>query len=129
MALPADEAIELFTPEGERAWAPGWDPSFPAGQNPDEGAVFVTGAHGPTCWIVLAREPRRMAYARVQPGVSAGTVSVTCVEEAAERSAFEVAYDLTALGDEGDARLAELERGYAAEIAGWGDAIARALAS
>ena len=28
--VPPAEAIELFTPSGERRWAHGWDPSFPA---------------------------------------------------------------------------------------------------
>ena len=29
VALPPDAAIELFTPEGERGWVPGWDPTLP----------------------------------------------------------------------------------------------------
>ena len=32
VAQPAGRAIDLFTPEGERAWAPDWDPTYPAGQ-------------------------------------------------------------------------------------------------
>jgi hypothetical protein len=30
VALPPERALRYFTPEGERAWAPGWDPAYPA---------------------------------------------------------------------------------------------------
>jgi hypothetical protein len=30
VALPPPRAFTLFTPAGERAWAEGWDPQFPA---------------------------------------------------------------------------------------------------
>jgi hypothetical protein len=29
VALPRERAAVLFTPEGERAWAPGWAPEYP----------------------------------------------------------------------------------------------------
>jgi hypothetical protein len=126
--LPAGEAIELFTPEGERRWAAGWDPRYPAPEHTrGEGAVFVTAGHGHTYWIMVDAAADRVRYARVAPGVSAGTVTVSCVEAEAGASTFEVSYDLTALGEDGRTRIAELERGYAAEIAEWERAIARAL--
>ncbi|HEY3001395.1 MAG TPA: hypothetical protein VGJ44_03520, partial [Kribbellaceae bacterium] len=45
---PPDEAYRLFTPEGERAWAAGWDPSYPVPATDDTapGTVFETGAQG-----------------------------------------------------------------------------------
>ena len=29
VALPSPEAFALFTPEGERSWAHGWNPEYP----------------------------------------------------------------------------------------------------
>ena len=53
VALPPDEALALFTAEGERSWVPGWDPTYPAGGDDREvGTVFVTGE---TTWIVITR--------------------------------------------------------------------------
>ena len=74
--LPVERALHLFTPVGERAWAPGWDPVFPAGESGDgaaPGTVFLTGA---STWVVVDRAPDRVRYARVTPGVRAGTVEV-----------------------------------------------------
>jgi hypothetical protein len=85
--LPPDEAIALFTPEGERAWAPDWDPQH------HSDSVFTT-AHA--IWVVLDSEPRAVRYARVAPGAHAGTVAVRCHADGAVTRA-EVTYDLTAL--------------------------------
>ncbi len=74
--------LALFTPEGERAWATGWDPSYPARPAEDDsepGTVFQT-RHGPHAgtWIVASREPgRSIRYTRVIADQDAGTVTVT----------------------------------------------------
>ena len=128
--LPPERAVYLFTPVGERLWAPGWEPSFPAGEagdGSDAGTVFVTDAGGgTTLWVVVERGEGRVRYARVAPGVSAGTVAVR-VRPAGKGSEAEVAYDLTALSEEGDAALAELEAGYDAFLAEWRTRIAAAV--
>ena len=31
VALPPERAIRAFTADGEREWAPGWEPEYPAG--------------------------------------------------------------------------------------------------
>src|SRR5919198_5440312 len=69
--LPSDEAMQLFTARGERAWVEGWDPEFPAGEPSveGEGTVFVTTADGrSTYWVVAARDADRVRYARTTPG-------------------------------------------------------------
>ena len=109
VALPPDEAIELFTPEGERRWVDGWEPRYPGG---DDG-VFVTG---PTTWVTVERGERSRRYARVTPGVQAGTVYVRCEPDGAGTVAT-VGYELTALGP--DADLAAFAAGYADFLAGW----------
>jgi hypothetical protein len=130
--LPPERALFLFTPVGERLWAPGWDPSFPAGGSGDGGAagtVFVTAAGGvETFWVVVERGEGSARYARVAPGVSAGTVEVR-LRAADDATVAEVAYDLTALSDEGDAALAELESGYDDFLGEWRDAMAAAVSS
>ena len=44
VALPPERAIHAFTALGEREWAPGWDPVFPAGDAGEAGTVFTTAA-------------------------------------------------------------------------------------
>ena len=118
--------LDLFTPEGERAWAAGWDPQFPAPAEDDSepGTVFQTrhGAH-PVTWIVASREPgRSIRYTRVIADQDAGTVSVTLDSE----TEVTVSYDLTALSEPGAAHLAEFAAGYPQFLQHWEQAIARA---
>jgi hypothetical protein len=115
VALPPDAAAALFTPEGERAWARGWSPDRPAPGGP----VFTTH-DGATVWVELGG----LRYARVTPGVEAGTVAVRLEADGAGTRA-EVTYDLTALADE--ARLAEFAAGFEAMLAGWERDIAAAV--
>jgi hypothetical protein len=121
VALPPEDAIELFTAEGERRWAgPEWNPVYPA----DDDSVFVTEAHGhETVWLTVERSALVRRYARVVPGVDAGLVTVRCRAEDAGTLA-EVTYELTALTPDGDARLHHFAAGYDAFLAGWERAIA-----
>jgi hypothetical protein len=114
VALPPEDAAALFTPEGERAWVPGWDPAYPA-----EGPVFTTH-DGATVWIELG--PLR--YARVTPGVQAGTVSVRLEPDGGGTRA-EVTYDLTALSSAAD--LPAFAAQFDAMLATWERDIAGAL--
>lgn len=107
VALPPERALQLFTPSGERAWAPGWDPHFPSGEEDDTapGTVFVTRAHGVyTVWVVTERAADRMAYSRVAPETWGGTVSILC-RQAIDGTEIEVAYDTTSLSEAGDIEL------------------------
>ena len=106
VALPPDAAIELFTPEGERRWVAGWDPRYPGADD----TVFLTSG---TTWVTVERGARTRRYARVTPGVQAGTVSVRCEPDGAGT----VGYELTALGP--DADLAAFAAGYDDFLAGW----------
>lgn len=115
--------LDLFTPEGERAWAAGWDPSYPAPAEADSepGTVFLT-QHGPHpgTWIVASREPgRSIRYTRVLAGQDAGTVTVTLDSE----TQVTVSYDLTALSEPGAAHLAQFAAGYPQFLAHWEQAI------
>ncbi len=127
VALPPGEAFRLFTPRGERDWAHGWHPHFPAPAPDDSepGTVFETSAHGQqTVWLVTGREPgKRVSYARVTPGDQAGTVTVT-LSPAGQHSEVEVTYELTALTSLAGHKLAEFADGYPAYLRSWQDAIA-----
>jgi hypothetical protein len=126
VALPPEEALELFTPLGERAWAHGWDPVFPAGDDGHAmaGTVFRTAGHdAETLWVVAGRTSRSIIYARVTPGDRAGTVAVTCEADGAG-TRTEVVYDLTALAPDAQPALDAFAAGYAEFLESWERAIA-----
>src|SRR5579859_5392939 len=123
IALPAEEAFQLFTPRGEREWAgDGWDPTFPAPTSDDSepGTVFETDAHGRrTTWLVTQRVwGRRIVYAQVVPGERAGSVTVT-LNPAEGGSEAEVVYELTPLSDTGAHHLEQFADGYSGELQSW----------
>lgn len=128
--LPPGEAFRLFTPRGEQDWAHGWHPAFPAPAPDDSepGTVFETSAHGQhTIWLVTDRQPgKRIAYARVNPGEQAGTVSVT-ISASGHHSEVEVTYQLTALTGRAGRKLREFADGYAAYLQSWQDAITASI--
>lgn len=130
--LSPAEAFELFTPSGERRWAHGWDPSFPASvaDETEIGTVFATDSHGPLTWVVVGRERgRSITYALVAPGVRAGTVEVVCGDDGSGATNAIVTYDMTALSEAGELWLAEFAAGYEAYLDHWGQAIAGVLAT
>ena len=57
---PPLRVMPLFTAEGERAWAKGWDPKI-LSSGTERGSVFRTRAHGhETTWIVIDYRPERL---------------------------------------------------------------------
>jgi hypothetical protein len=130
-----EAALFLFTPRGEKLWAEGWDPQFPAPADDDTepGTVFETD-HGQqhTTWVVCAREPgRSVRYARVVHGQNAGTVTVT-LDDAAPAGGSRVAtvdYDLTALSGEAATDLARFAAHYPQYLQHWEQAIAEATST
>lgn len=132
VAAPPAEALELFTPEGERRWADGWDPAWvhPAGGALAPGAVFRTRHGGEeTVWLVaeVDRAAGRVRYVRDTPGSRVGTVEVRCAPAPGGGTIARVTYDLTALSPAGEAYLATFEAGYGEMMAEWERDIARAL--
>jgi hypothetical protein len=123
--------LALFTPHGERSWAEGWDPRFPAPVTDDSepGTVFET-AHGQqtVTWVVCAREPgRSIRYARIIPGQDAGTVSVALGRQPGWAGPVAtVSYDLTALSEAAADGLARFAAGFPQFLRHWEEAIAAA---
>jgi hypothetical protein len=130
VALPASEAFQLFTPRGEREWAQGWDPTFPAptADDSEPGTVFETDAHGHRgTWLVTDRVwGRRIAYAQVIPGERAGSVTVT-LDGTEGGSEVEVVYELTPLSEAGAHNLQQFAHRYRDYLRSWQDAIAACL--
>src|ERR1700733_4992041 len=129
VALAREQAIALFTAEGERRWAEGWNPRYPQPDRRDgPGAVFTT-AHGSheTTWIMVDHGPDGVRYARVAHGMTAGTVAVALVGSHDHATRLRATYDLTALPAAGQAWLPPFDDGFDAEIASWAIAIEAAL--
>lgn len=129
LELPREQAMTLFTAEGERSWAEGWEPRYPEPARRDgPGAVFTT-VHGErqTTWIMVDHHPERIRYARVTHGMTAGIVAVDVVASDEHATRVRVTYDLTALTAAGETWLAAFDAGYDSEIASWASDIAAAV--
>ena len=101
LPVPAAEAIGYFTPEGERDWAPGWDPVYPEG-TPSEspGTVFTTShSDQDTVWTIyhIDRNGFTAAYSRHNIGNWAGTAKVRCEDQDTDSCVVTVEYDTTIL--------------------------------
>jgi hypothetical protein len=128
---PVERVLPMFTPAGERLWAEGWDPSFPAGERgdgADPGTVFTTSHSGPTTWIVVSRTDASVRYARVTHGRTAGLVTATCAPQAGGAgTAVTVTYELTAISPEAEAELDVFDRHFATMMDTWQQAVSAAL--
>jgi hypothetical protein len=128
--LPIARAFPLFEPEGERAWAPGWDPQYvhPASGNPETGMVFTTAAGGEqTLWMILRHEPRSgiVEYLRVTPASRLAHVLVECLAVGDNETRVTVTYAYTGLSESGNAYVRGMdEKQYRDFIESWGAAIA-----
>ncbi len=128
---PCARLMPLFTAQGERAWAPGWEPEMLSGDTA-RGSVFRTRTpERETVWTVTEYRPDqgRVSYVRIAQGSNMGLVDVSCREIPAGGSEVTVTYTLTGLTPEGQAFvLGFLEpKRYADFIGEWRDAIAAHL--
>jgi hypothetical protein len=130
---PMARVLPMFTPQGERAWAPGWDPHMLSGDTGRGSAFRTTGANGvESVWIVTAFEPEhgRAGYARIAQGSNIGLVDVACTPVGDAATEVSVRYTLTGLDAAGDAFAREFlaaER-YDAFLDAWRGWITQALA-
>jgi hypothetical protein len=128
---PPEHAFPMFEPEGERAWAPGWDPRWvhPLDGRACEGGVFVTGADGQdTIWTITAHDPpAHVRYSRVTPRVHAVTVDVRLRPRDAGQTHAQITYTLTALTPDGNRAVEEMTARYDGWMVEWEQSINRAL--
>ena len=127
--LPLERAFALFEPEGERAWAKGWDPTYlhPADGRARTGMVFTT-THGSeeTVWMATRHEPAQglVEYARLTPGSRVGTVLVQCARVGEARTRVTVIYTLTGLTEKGNAYIRGFDEAHYRDfIESWSRAI------
>lgn len=119
----------LFSPEGERAWVPGWDPDYLHPDHPSTapGTVFRTTHNGEdTLWLILEYDPASAsaAYGRFSPGSRLGTIHVSCFEEGPHRTRVSITYSLTAIAAAGNSVLANFTaEAYATMLENWQAAI------
>ena len=128
---PLARVFPLFTANGERAWAPGWDPRILSGAE-ERGSAFVTTAHdgASVTWIVTDYRPvqGRVSYARLVHDSNIGLVDVSCTEVHGGTD-VSVRYTLTAVSEAGKAFVAEFltEEHYTKMIEEWQAATRKAL--
>ena len=130
---PLARVFPLFTAEGERGWAPGWEPIILSGAV-ERGSAFATRSHSgiETTWIVADYRPTegRVSYARLAQDSNIGLVDVTCTS-AEGGTVVTVRYTLTGVSEEGRAFVQEFlepER-YSRMIEEWRVMTSKALVS
>jgi Polyketide cyclase / dehydrase and lipid transport len=131
---PLERVMPLFTAEGERSWAAGWEPKILSGAV-ERGSAFVTRAHSgiETTWIVADYRPAegRVSYARLAQGSNIGLVDVSCTAAEGGGTVVSVRYTLTPVSEQGQAFVREFlePEHYARMIDEWRVATSAALAA
>lgn len=129
---PLARVFPLFTAEGERLWADGWDPEILSGRE-ERGSVFrtVNDSGKVTTWVVTDFRPAegRVSYARLAEGSNMGLVDVICTENPHGGTDVSVRYTLTAVSAEGKRFVAGFldPKQYKAMIDEWRTATAAAI--
>jgi len=128
VALPPAQALDLFTAEGEIAWAPGWTPRYvtPPDGTPVVGGIWLTGQGADeVIWRVqrFDRVAREAEYLRISPGNRVVLVQVRCEQDGGlgtepdgPSTLATVTYRVVPLSDAGRAWLATFTRESYAEM-------------
>lgn len=134
VALPPEQAFELFTAAGEVHWAPGWRPRYvtPPDGSPVPGGIWLTGeGRDEVIWRVerFDRTSHHAEYLRVTPASRVAVVQVRCEADGAH-SLVSVTYRVIALTDDGRRWLEGFTaESYAGMMREWEGLIAGYLAS
>jgi len=129
----ADTAFSFFSPEGEREWVKGWNPTpvFPDRIEFSRDTVFREGPPGDEAvWTIVDAnwEMHRAEYVRVAHRSHTGRVVVKIEPGSGDRCKVVVEYTITAFG----ATMATLietfsEEAYAAKMRAWKEQITGCL--
>jgi hypothetical protein len=130
-AFEINQAVQavfpLFTPEGEKLWAPGWEYDNLIGTNPlDEDYLFLTRSHDHAAteaiWIVkkYAPEMYRVQYYKIEPGEKVGIIEAACAPLSSASTEVQVTYRYVGLSETGN-RFVErfAKKDYEAFIEEW----------
>ena len=106
---PVQAVFPLFTPEGEKLWAPGWDYDNVLGTNPlHEDYLFVTRSHDHAAkeaiWIVKKYTPEnfRVQYYKIEPGEKVAIIEVACAPLPSASTEVQVTYRYIGLSETGN---------------------------
>jgi hypothetical protein len=133
LPAPLATVMPLFTAEGERCWAKGWEPEILSGGEQRGSAFRTRNDRGSvTTWIVADFRPAegRATYARLADGSNIGLVDVHCVAAAGGGTDVTVTYTLTPLDAEAESFVEAFLRpeAFALMMGEWAEATAAALA-
>lgn len=106
--LSPTQTLPLFTAQGEKLWAPGWQPILLSGEGYEQGNVWITKqANSTTYWHISRYDTllHEAVYTFVKPNLLMGTVSVMVTENTNNGSLVNVTYNLTALSEKGNNKL------------------------
>ena len=125
LPAPPDETFQLFSPLGEKAWVPGWDPELvhPPGASWERGLIFRTREErGDAIWIVTAldRERHEVEYFRVEAGRYVARVAVQCSLHAGGGTDVRVTYAFVGLSEAGNEDIAAMSgQAYEEKMRRW----------
>lgn len=127
-----DVVFPMFTPEGEKAWAAGWNPEyvFPADGETSQGMVFRTEHSGPKTWVMTLydAEQHRAEYVNFASDLLV-QIAVKCRSEQSGTTA-EVTYVHTGLTEAGNKLVDEYtQERHERQMQHWQEAIEKALGS
>ena len=130
---PAKELFPLFSAEGEKMWAPGWNyENIMGGTDLHEDYVFITRSHdhaaSDAVWMVKRYEPEDylVQYYKVEPGEKVGVIEVRCFELNESRTRVQVTYEYIGLSVAGNRFVSSFSSSrYNAFIAEWKTLLAK----
>lgn len=120
-----EEAFPMFSPEGERAWVPGWNPQavFPGTIDFTRDTVFRQGdGDEEAIWTIVDvdAESQRAEYVRVAPASHAAHIIVKVQPLDSQNCRVNVTYTFTVFRKEGISLLeAFSESAYAEKMRNW----------
>lgn len=130
---PIARVFPMFSPMGEKAWVPGWNPEIlhPPNETWSEGLVFRTVEEsGPATWVVNRFEPEshHVVYHRLEPEHYVARVEVTCRALTNTTTEATVRYTFVPLTRAGAAAIASMsDDSYKEKMARWQRWIDQAL--
>jgi hypothetical protein len=122
-----ESVFPLFSPEGEKGWAPGWDYiSVEGSKKLQVDYVFLTDSHDhratTAIWIVAGYDPveHSVSYYKVEPDEKVGKIVVQCFEQNPGYTLVRVSYKYIGLSNSGNQFIAGFtEEAYKEFIEEW----------
>jgi hypothetical protein len=122
---PADVVFRVFSPIGEKDWAPGWNPELlhPDGASWEEGLIFRTQVDGADAvWIVTKLDVPSylVVYHRVEPERYVVRIEIRCAAIANNATEVLTEYSFIGLSERGNREIAEMTQGsYDTKMSHW----------